>query len=140
MGRCCSICKDVLIFGPENISFGDRVQLNEGVILQSSEGASITIGSQVNIAYGTTIITGSLDFSDGVSHDRHVASSVVIEDFVVINARAIILPGVTIGKGAVVAAGSLVTQDVKPHTMVFGVPARAIKVFHDKQQGQEASE
>jgi len=53
---------------------------------------------------------------------------VVIEDDVWIAARSIILPGVTIGKGAVIAAGAVVTKDVPPYTVVGGVPARKIKL------------
>jgi len=51
----------------------------------------------------------------------------VIHDHVWIGARAIICPGVTIGEGAVVAAGAVVTQDVEPYTIVGGNPARYIK-------------
>ena len=50
----------------------------------------------------------------------------VIEDYVWIASRATILPGVTIGKGAVVACGAVVTKDVEPMTVVGGVPARKI--------------
>jgi len=53
--------------------------------------------------------------------------AVVIEDDVWIAARAIILPGVRIGKGAVIAAGAVVTKDVPPYTVVGGIPARKIK-------------
>jgi maltose O-acetyltransferase len=57
---------------------------------------------------------------------RHVLQPVVIEDYVFIGPRAIILPGVTIGKGAVVAAGAVVTKDVGEREIVGGVPAKKI--------------
>jgi acetyltransferase-like isoleucine patch superfamily enzyme len=51
---------------------------------------------------------------------------VVIEDYAWVSCRVVILPGVTIGRGAVVAAGSVVTKDVAPYTIVGGVPAKKI--------------
>jgi acetyltransferase-like isoleucine patch superfamily enzyme len=139
MGKGCQICDNVLIAGPENISFGDQVIINEGVILQSCEGASITIGNRVALAYGAIILTGGLDLSTHIDHDTHISSPVVIKDNTWIGARAIILPGVTIGEGAGVAAGSLVTQDVGAGTLVFGVPARGIRRFEqvDAAKGAE---
>ena len=133
VGNRCGIGKNVMIFGPENITFGDNVSLNENVILQSCPGAVIELGNQVVLSYGTMILTGHLDFTGGTNFEKHVSSSVVIEDGAVINSRSIIFPGVTIGKGAIISAGSIVTQNVKPYTMVFGVPARVIKDFGPKE-------
>jgi len=55
------------------------------------------------------------------------STPVIIEDDVLIGANAVILEGVRIGKGAVVAAGSVVTKDVEPETVVAGTPAKPIK-------------
>ena len=54
-------------------------------------------------------------------------NQVVIDDDVWIGANAVVLPGVTIGKHSVVAAGAIVTKDVPPHSLVAGVPAKIIK-------------
>ncbi len=68
------------------------------------------------------------------SHDVHaprfndIAGFVTIEDYVWIGARAIVLPGVTLGRGAVVAAGSVVTKNVASMTIVAGVPAKPVGV------------
>jgi len=56
----------------------------------------------------------------------------VIEDRVVIGANAVVLEGVRVGEGSVVAAGAVVVDDVPPHTVVAGVPARAIKKVDER--------
>ena len=126
-GRGCNFCDGVLIVEPEHISLGDYVNINEGVILQSCEDAAITIGSQVTISYAAMILTGGYDYTRGMVERDHLSSPVRIENSVWIGARAIILPGVRVGQGAVVAAGAVVARDVAPHTLVGGVPARLIK-------------
>jgi len=129
MGKDCEICDGVFITNPLHTSLGDKVILNEGVILASyGSHAKITIGSHVSISYGTNVIAGGLDISNGaVDHDKHVGAPIVIEDHAWIGAKAIILSGVTIGRGAVVAAGCVVNHDVEPHTVVAGVPAKLIR-------------
>lgn len=57
-----------------------------------------------------------------------VGGPVVIEDYAWLSCRTVILPGVTIGKGAVVAAGAVVTKDIEPYSIVGGVPAVEIGV------------
>lgn len=129
MGEECQICSGVLVCGPENITLGNRVIANEGVVLQSCNGATITIGNRVGLSYGVNILTGGLDISRGIALHKHVSAPVVIEDDAWIAAQAIILAGVRIGQGAVVAAGSVVTGDVPPYTLVAGVPAKVIKTL-----------
>ena len=51
----------------------------------------------------------------------------VVEDYAYVGSHAIVLPGVTIGRGGVVGAGSVVTKDVQPYTLVAGVPAAFIR-------------
>ena len=59
------------------------------------------------------------------------AQPVTIEDDVLIGANAVVLEGVRVGKGAIVAAGAVVTKDVEPYTVVAGTPARKIKDVKD---------
>jgi acetyltransferase-like isoleucine patch superfamily enzyme len=85
----------------------------------------LTIGNNVSIAGEVRIYTMQHDID---SPDFEEAGApVVIEDYAVIGTRVIILPGVKIGKGAVVASGAVVTKDVAPYTVVGGVPAVFIK-------------
>lgn len=86
----------------------------------------IEIGENCRIAPYTLILDSN--FHDVNSHFSDVSGDpIVIEDDVWITSRATILPGVRIGKGAVVATGAIVTKNVDPYTLVAGVPAREIK-------------
>ena len=67
------------------------------------------------------------DPSRTIREQGHSAASIVVGDDVWIGAHAAILAGVTIGNGAVVGAGAVVTHDVAPYTVVAGIPARVIK-------------
>jgi acetyltransferase-like isoleucine patch superfamily enzyme len=85
---------------------------------------SLSIGNNVSISPDVTILTLQHFYNDPQFADD--PRPVVIEDHVWIGMHAMILPGVTIGRGAVVAAGALVTKDVAPREIVGGVPARPI--------------
>ena len=85
---------------------------------------SLEIGSSVSISSEVCILTADHDpqsesFGGGVRPVR-------IEDYVFVGTRAIILPGVTLGRGAFVAAGAVVTNDVAPFAIVAGCPAKQI--------------
>ena len=84
----------------------------------------IIIGKNVNIGSDVKIYTLQHDYNDECF--RVVGGPVIIEDYSWISVRAIILPNVKIGEGAVVAAGAVVTKDVKPYTIVGGIPAKYI--------------
>ena len=85
---------------------------------------NITIGDNVAISSEVCILTADHDPQSSDFAGR--ARSVNIEDYVFIGTRAMILPGVTLGKGCVVAAGAVVTKNVAPFTIVAGVPAKPI--------------
>ena len=103
---------------------GARTWINRDACLDLRGG--IEIGSDVSISPEVMVLTAQHD----MNHPRfqYVSERVVIDDHVWIGARATIMPGVTIGHGAVIAAGAVVTRDVDPLTVVGGVPARAITV------------
>lgn len=118
------------IYDPRHISIGRDTKIGERATLDgrrqlhNSKGG-LEIGSHVDIASEVMIWTSQHDIND--PHMQPIEAKVVIEDYVFIGPRSIILPGITIGKGAVVAAGSIVTKDVAPKTVVAGIPAAKIK-------------
>ncbi len=92
-----------------------------------SAAKSIHIGDRVLIGSGALIFDSDLHpLESGIRHGRGACAPIVIEDDVFIGARAIVLKGVTIGKGAIVGAGAVVTKDVPPGVRVAGNPARII--------------
>jgi acetyltransferase-like isoleucine patch superfamily enzyme len=113
---------------PENVSIGENCQISEGVTLIAFD--KIRIGDDVIIAPEVYIQTANHIFIDPTKTIReqgYMCAPIVIEDDVWLGFRAIVLPGVTIGQGSVVAANAVVTKDVKPYSVVGGVPARLIK-------------
>jgi acetyltransferase-like isoleucine patch superfamily enzyme len=116
-------------FGPHDIrrrgvAIGRNSRINRDCTLDIRSG--LTIGDNVSISPEVMILGGSHDYNDPTW--RYVDAPVTIEDHVWIGSRAMILPGVTVGRGAVVAAGSIVTKNVAPMTVVAGVPAKPIAV------------
>ena len=90
----------------------------------------VSIGNHVNLAQGITVTALNHNFSDTtqrIDQQGITTRPVVIADDVWIGANAVILPGVTIGQHAVVAAGAVVTKDVPPYSVVGGVPATVLK-------------
>jgi acetyltransferase-like isoleucine patch superfamily enzyme len=108
---------------PEDLSIGSHCIIGRACVLDARGG--IKIGRSVNIGSGASLQTGkhlvdSPDFA-------YEFLPIVVGDRAWIAEGARILAGVTIGEGAVVAAGSVVTKDVEPYTVVGGVPARHIR-------------
>lgn len=103
-----------------------NMKMNQGVVIECFR--SITIGNDVGIAEGVAIRDSDnhpIIINDcAISQD--VSAPIVIEDHVWIGMNAIVLRGVTIGEGAIVAAGSVVSRNVPPHSLVSGVPAKVI--------------
>lgn len=125
----------------------DQVEIGDGAVIMM--GASINIGSVVG--EGTMIdMNVVLGGRATVGKNCHIgagtvlagvieppsAKPVVIEDEVVIGANAVILEGVTVGKGSIVAAGSIVTKDVAPSTLVAGTPAKVLKEIDDSTKSK----
>ncbi len=106
----------------QNLEIGNDVFMNRGVYLDTKGG--IVLGDFVALAEGVEIYTHAHSESD---HNKRSYSGVVIKNFAKIYAHATILPGVTVGEQAIVAAKSLVSKDVEPSMVVAGIPAKVIR-------------
>jgi maltose O-acetyltransferase len=104
------------------VSVGSDTVIGEGCVLQSL--GAIHLGARVRIEHGASLLTGAHDIED--TRFALVTQPIVIADDVHIGPKAIVLGGVTVGAGAFVAAGAVVTKDVPPFAIVAGVPARVI--------------
>jgi len=110
------------LFNPKGIEIGEDTIIGDHCFLDGR--APIKIGNHVDIASQVLIYNSKHDIND--PEFKAVEAPVEIEDYVFIGPRAIIMPGKKIGRGAVVAAGAIVTHDVPPGKIVAGVPARII--------------
>ncbi|MCP3876697.1 MAG: acyltransferase [Desulfobacteraceae bacterium] len=141
----------VLVFHAENVQIGDDVYIGHYAILKGyhrnkmligsgtwigpqcflHSAGGLTIGRNVGIGPGVKIIT-SFHAEEGthvpILHSRIEFAPVVVGDDCDIGAGAIILPGVTIGRGTQVGAGAVVTKDIDPYVLVAGVPAKVLRV------------
>lgn len=110
-----------------NLVVGDDVDFALDVLVTT--GGGVTIGDRVLIGYRTQILSTNhaINGREPIFSSGHVKQPVCIKNDVWIGASSIILPGVSIGEGAVVAAGSVVTKDVPAFAIVAGVPAKLIR-------------
>ena len=123
IGQGSAIHWQCRFFAPEGISIGNNTLIGNNAFLDGRCG--LTIGNRVVTAAEVAIYTLQHDIDDPLF--AHVGAPVVIEDYVYVGPRVIILPGVHIEEGAVIAAGAVVTKDVAGYTLVGGVPARFIR-------------
>ena len=122
IGKGSSIHMRVRVYDPKQITIGEDSIIGERVVLDGR--APLNIGNHVDIATAAMIFNSEHDVH---SEDFHpIELPTTIEDYVFIGPNAIIMPGVTIGKGAVVAAAAVVTKDVPSMSIVGGVPAKEI--------------
>ncbi|MHA8106356.1 acyltransferase [Aquirufa sp. 5-AUSEE-100C1] len=121
--RHSSIHRNVKFFHIGNFKMGKNSTVNFGCYLDNRRG--ISIGNNVGIAHDTKIYTLGHDLND--PHFKTKGASVSIEDNVFIFSNCLIMPGITIHEGAIILAGSVVTKDVFPYTIVGGNPAKYIK-------------
>lgn len=110
-------------FEPKNVEIGEDTLVGEFAFLDGR--AKLKIGSHTDIASQVLIYNSKHQVDD--PQFKAVEAPVEIGDYVFIGPRAIIFPGVKIGRGAVVAAGAVVTKDVSPGEIVGGVPAKTIR-------------
>lgn len=128
-GKGNKIYFNTFIKYPKNIYVGNNTFINYGTCLWAAPNGKIFIGNDVIFGPNVTIIASN----HGISREQLIRlndgedEDIIIEDDVWIGANCVILKGVTIGRGAVVAAGAVVRNDVLPYTVVGGVPAKVLK-------------
>lgn len=115
----------VTIVQPEEISLGDDVRLAAYVHIWG--GGGVSIGDRVLVGALTSITSLTHDYDQHPMFDTLVCKPVVIEDDVWMGSNCVVMPGVRIGCGAVIGAGSVVTRDIAPWGIAFGVPASVKK-------------
>jgi maltose O-acetyltransferase len=115
----------IVIESPDKVSIHDQASLASFVHIWGNGG--VTIGRRVMIGSHTAISSATHDSSAPGMYDTLIAEPVVIEEEVWIGAHAVIFPGVTIGRNSIVAAGSVVRENVAAGSIVAGVPARMVK-------------
>lgn len=128
VGKGVTFYPGIKINPAHKIEIGDHVDLAWGVIITTSGGVSI--GNRTLIGYKSMILSSNHVIPSNrqrIFEAGHLSKPVAIANDVWIGGNCTILPGVTVGEGAVVAAGSVVTKDVPPFTIVGGIPARIIK-------------
>lgn len=119
---------------PENVEVGDKVSL--GAFVHIWGGGGVRIGNGVMIGSHAVITSLTHDYNVLEMRDTLVGKPVVIEDHAWLGAHSVILPGITIGRGAVVGAGAVVTKDVPPRTIVAGAPAKVIRSLPESIVGE----
>jgi len=143
-----SVGKNVIIKGsckfahPYNIEIGNNVYISAGVKFLNTEKAGISIGDFVIIGPNAIFLTTKLIYSNWkipISYGSKLHHPITVGNDVWFGANSIILPGVYIGRGAIIGAGAVVTKDVPPFTVVGGVPAKFIQYRFDVKLIKEAS-
>lgn len=119
IGRDCNICAHTFI--ENNVEVGNNVTIKCGVQLWDG----VRVGKDVFIGPNVTFCNDLYPHS-GVRDSRRKLLNTIIEDGASIGAGAVILPGITIGRNAMIGAGAVVTKDVRPCATVVGNPAKEI--------------
>lgn len=123
VGMHCSVASGAKLWAPWKLELADYVSIASSAQIYNVD--RVSIGSKVTVSQEAFICTASHDVA--CKNKPLIHSPIRLGDFSWVCARAIVLPGVTIGEGSVVGAGSVVTKDVEPWTVVGGNPAKFIK-------------
>lgn len=122
LGEDSLIYMGVELRHPHKIEIGSRTTIGHNCTLDGRGGLSI--GNNVN--FSSEVMIWTMQHDPQCSNFGVKSAPVIIEDYAWLSCRSVILPGVIIHKGAVVAAGAVVTKSVEPFTIVGGVPAKPI--------------
>jgi acetyltransferase-like isoleucine patch superfamily enzyme len=122
IGKGVRVDGGCVIWGPRRITIGEGSVINTGVVLDGR--FPLTIGNHVSVSFQSVLLTLEHDLNN--PNFQAVGAPVSLGDRSFIGTRAIVLPGISIGENAAVAAGAVVTKDVPAAVIVGGVPARQI--------------
>ena len=112
------------------ISIGNNTRFNMNVHINSSGGGKISIGNNCLIGPNVVMRTANHSFDQihiPIVYQGHISADIIIEDNVWLGSNVVVLPGITIGTGAVVGAGTVITKNVPKMSVVVGVPGKVIK-------------
>ncbi|WP_010529502.1 DapH/DapD/GlmU-related protein [Lentibacillus jeotgali] len=127
--------EDFSLFLPFTTDFGKNIKIGKNVFINSGcrfqDQGQIIIGDQSLIGHNVVLATINHDYHPLNRGTMHL-KPIVLKERTWIGSNTTILPGVTVGENSVVAAGSVVTKDVEPNTIVGGNPARFIANLEDK--------
>lgn len=135
MGSKVFIDKNFICSGSKNVELGSHTYINHDVEIDA-QYANVKIGKDVMLGpyvYIGTKNYGYKDYKNPMRKQKYNSGTVEIEDDVWIGTKSIILPGTKIGRGVIIGAGAVVTNNVPPFAIVGGVPARVIKYRFDKK-------
>lgn len=118
------------------VKIGKQSHVARGVILDERNPELIEIGNGVAVTSGVMILCHQRDLSEYkpgmyAMHCPFKEGKVVVKDGAHLGIGSIIMPGVTIGEGAIIGAGAVVTHDIPPYSVAVGVPAKVIKTFEN---------
>jgi acetyltransferase-like isoleucine patch superfamily enzyme len=130
VGSGTSICRGSILFVLDNAHFsiGDNSYIGEYNNIRCT--SEIRIGNNVRISQLITITDGQYNINEKnrlIGEQGYEKNNVIIGDDVWVGSNSVILPGVKIGRGVVVGAGSIVTKDISDYAVVMGNPAKVIR-------------
>jgi maltose O-acetyltransferase len=137
-GKRVAIGQSTHIWFPWNIEIGYSSHIGRNTQISCTQYGDIVIGSYVMIS-PYVMITATIHNFDDTSTPMMLqglsSQKVVIEDDVWVGGKSTILPGVTVGRGSIIAAASVVTKDIPPYAIAGGIPAKVIKYRKPDQTG-----
>jgi len=125
---------DVGVYLSTESIIGDYVHIAPYTVVIGGSKSKLVMGKFSGIAAGSKIVCGSDDFTKGMmnpqvplKYKKTKFTTITIKDFACVGVNCVIMPGVTLGEGSVIGAGSVVTKDTDPWTIYVGSPAKAVK-------------